>query len=212
MQTRLRANKNLTLHVGSSYAGMPVLMIRQGLVQDYLAKLHTTIENALQQHSRVLAVRFELLFKEGTPKHIVEGAISRFIDALKYQLSAASKVPTESGSMPHRTSFRYLWCRERHTSDLPHYHFLLLLNGNAYRAVGKFDIGLDNLYSRIVWAWNSALRLPQEVSYVSMTNGGTFLLERGKPYDALFKAGSYLCKAFTKEFSANGNSFGCSRF
>jgi hypothetical protein len=211
MQTRLRANKNLTLHTKPMYAGMPVLVIREGLIEDYLAKLHTTIENALQQHSRVLAIRFELLFKEGTPEHIIEGAISRFIEALKYQLNAASMVPTKSGAMPHSTSFRYAWAREKHTSDLPHYHFLLLLSGNAYRAVGNYEMGLDNLYSRIVWAWNSAIKEPQVASYVSMTSGGTFLLERDESYDALFEAGSYLCKAYTKEFSAHGDSFGCSR-
>ena len=75
MPKRLIANTNLTLWTDHAYAGMPILVIQGGMVKEYLAKLHETIEHSLHQHSRVFAVRFDLTFKEGTSKSIVLGAI-----------------------------------------------------------------------------------------------------------------------------------------
>ena len=211
MSKRLTNNTNLTLYANHSYKGMPVLGIHGGMVEEYLAKLHQTIELALQQHSKVFAVRINLNFPVGTPPEVVKGAIKRFNESLKYQLAAISKIPTLSGRLPHKPSYRVVWARERVGSDLPHYHCLILTNGNAIQSAGKYEMGSGSLYDCIVWAWNSALHLPNETSYVNFSRGGEYLIQRGQRYDDLFEAGSYLCKVYSKEFSAYGDSFGCSR-
>ena len=91
MNTRLITNKNLTLYTNHTYKGMPVLGIHGGMVEEYLTKLHQTIELALQQHSKVFAVRINLNFPVGTPPEVVKGAIKRFNESLKYQLSTTTE-------------------------------------------------------------------------------------------------------------------------
>ena len=211
MSKRLTSNTNLTLYTNHLYKGMPVLGIHEGMVEEYLAKLHQTIENALKQHSKVFAIRINLNFPVGMPFEIVRGAIKRFNESLKYQLAVISKVPTQSGKLPHSTSYRCVWAREKVGSDLPHYHLLILTNGNAIKSAGKYEMGTGNLYDCIVWAWNSALHIPNETSYVDFSRGGEYMIKRGQRYDDAFEAGSYLCKVYSKEFSAYGDSFGCSR-
>ena len=211
MSKRLTSNTNLTLYTNHSYKGMPVLGIHEGMVEEYLAKLHKTIENALDQHSKVFAIRIDLNFPIGTPPEVVCGAIKRFNEALKYQLEAINKIPNISGRLPHKASYRVVWARERVGSELPHYHLIILTNGNAIRSAGEYEMGSGSFYDCIVWAWNSALRVPNETSYVNFSKGGEFMIRRGQGYDYLFKAGSYLCKVYSKEFSAHGDSFGSSR-
>ena len=94
---------------------------------------------------------------------------------------------------------------------LPHYHLLILTNGNAIQSVGEYEMGSGSIYDCIIWPWNSAIYLPNETSYVNFSRSGGFIIRRGQSYDDLFEAGSYLCKVYSKEFSAYGNSFGCSR-
>jgi hypothetical protein len=190
---------------------MPILGMRDGMVQEYLAKLHQTIENAFKQHSKVFALRVDLNFPVGTPQEVVHGAIKRFNEALKYQLEAINKIRNKSGRLPHKASYRVVWARERVGSDLPHFHCLILTNGNAIQSAGQYEMGSGSLYDCIVWAWNSALHLPNETSYVNFSRGGEYLIQRGQRYDDLFEAGSYLCKVYSKEFSAYGNSFGYTR-
>lgn len=211
MNRRITTNRNLTLYTDHTYKGMPILGIHGGMVQEYLAKLHQTIENALNQHSKVFALRVNLNFPVGTPLAVVPGAIKRFNEALKYQLEAINKIPTKSGRLPHKASYRVVWARERVGSELPHYHLLILTNGNAIQSAGEYEMGSGSFYDCIVWAWNSALHLPNETSYVNFSKGGEYLIKRGQRYDELFEASSYICKVYSKEFSAHGDSFGSSR-
>ena len=41
----------------------------------------------------------------------------------------------------------------------PHYHFLILLNRDAFHRIDKFEPGSDNISNRLVEAWTSALKL-----------------------------------------------------
>ncbi|TFB36485.1 inovirus Gp2 family protein [Pseudomonas sp. F01002] len=62
----------------------------------------------------------------------------------------------------HQTRVRWCWFREIGQEGRPHYHFVLLLNRDAYYTVGRFQSERENLYSRIQSAWASALRISFE--------------------------------------------------
>jgi len=99
----------------------------------------------------------------------------------------------------------------------PHFHLLILLNGNAIRGTGKWDLLCDNLYSRLYEAWAFALgmRAYEIEGLIQFANGsaltsrgrnfvryGSMLLERGdeEMFHDLFWTSSYLAKVATKTF------------
>jgi hypothetical protein len=55
-----------------------------------------------------------------------------------------------------------VWVRQIGQEGRPHYHFVLLLNKDAYHTVGRFHSGRENLYSRLQSARASALRISFE--------------------------------------------------
>ena len=98
----------------------------------------------------------------------------------------------------------------------PHYHFLILLNRDAYSTLGHFDSDLENMSSRIRGAWASALAITWEQSagLVEFPKNSTYRINNteGDPATAeLVMRASYLCKAATKQYGDRRHSFGYSR-
>lgn len=117
----------------------------------------------------------------------------------------------------HDSVVRYVWAREFDQADTrPHYHFLLLLNRDAFHTVGYFSSESDNLYHRIVAAWASALGLAPEEGYglVHMPENHTYAINMNRSDSGLaelFPRVSYLCKVNTKRFGEGDHVFGCSQ-
>ncbi|HFT1935025.1 TPA: inovirus Gp2 family protein, partial [Pseudomonas aeruginosa] len=53
-------NKNLMIHDASSYCGMPIQVDKGPFIRQYLERLRSTTERAVQQYSRVFAFRVDL--------------------------------------------------------------------------------------------------------------------------------------------------------
>jgi hypothetical protein len=120
-----------------------------------------------------------------------------------------------------------VWCCEQDTSINPHYHLLLLLNGDAYNGLGYIgrtqssDYGYENLFHRIVRSWARAINHPQEcmeglvqVPRKPVTNELAtwfFHSEDQFTFEQVFGAASYLCKEHSKPIGQGVNCFDGSR-
>jgi len=76
------------------------------------------IDLMIKRHCKVFFVRFDLRFPGGTVHQGLNVEISRFVRALT------------SYYTDHGIAIHYIWAREQWSSDAPHYHVVLLLNGS----------------------------------------------------------------------------------
>ncbi len=215
---RLQTNTNLSLHYEAIYQGLPVMVKKGPLIREYLEMLRNTTQRALEEHSRVFAVRFDLRLPNG--RHLPDDAftnqvIQRFVDSLKAKINHARARSRKINGSAHSTSVRYVWAREIGQNGKPHHHFVLLLNKDAYCTLGSFNLDSDNMYSRIHGAWASALGLSLKEVYglVHIPPNAEYWLDRVNEtkFAKFFERASYLCKVATKAFGDGNHAFGCSR-
>jgi hypothetical protein len=216
--TRFKNNKNLTLYNDSTYKGLQVNN-HGSLILDYLESLHSTILKSLDEYSKTFGLRFDLRY----PAHLQDEEIDdgeiikTFIDSLKSQIkSDRIKVAREGRS--HKTRLRYVWCKEIDTAKQCHFHFLILLNGNAYRDKGKLKSTNMNTGKRIIKAWDRAINKGslQHVDtngLVQFVENEAYMVNNGNKdeLNALFYRASYLCKARSKKYVNGKHAFGKSR-
>ena len=208
-----------------SYKGLPVQVTHGPLVAEWLEKLYLGLLGQVAIHSKVFVLRIDLRFPSGywPPEGQVLGNdyYDRFKRYLKRSLGAMS------GNRNHG-----MWlaaAREYDKLDQkPHFHVLLLLNGNAIRSTGNWDLFNDNLYSRLHDAWAFALGMEGYevqglIQFASGRNysdsgqtkikGGGSLLNRGdkEMFKDIFYAISYMAKFETKNFSDRCHPFVASR-
>ena len=182
----------------------------------YLATLDNTIQDQLDDYTRVFALRVEL--------HIPDNELinrnrlmTRFIDSLKAQLKAHERKRSKQGTRIYPNTLRYVWAREIGSeNELEHYHMLLLFNKDAYYSLGGYRTE-GSLANRIHRAWVSALG--EGVSYskglVPFPDNCCYYIDSNSPdyedqLDALMYRASYLCKRQTKVISSRARSFGSS--
>ncbi|KWV80490.1 hypothetical protein PFLL34_01530 [Pseudomonas fluorescens] len=209
-------NSNLHLHYESTFRGLPVLTRHAPFITEYLEGIHETTQLALRAHRRVFAVRFDLHFPddESVPESN-NTAISRFVDSLTHRVQSARERSARLNGTAHKTDVRWCWVREVGREGRPHYHFVLLLNKDAYHTVGRYDSARENTYSRIHAAWASALRMPIDDTdgLVHIPENAEYHLSQDDPAEMnrYFVRVSYLCKAATKVYGNRCRVFGCSR-
>lgn len=215
---RSSLNKNLTLTTASEYRGMRVNQSRGPLIVEYLDRLSETIQRALEDHPRLLAIRFDLRFphKENPCLAGQENAIlQRFFESMREKIKHDRQRARAENPYAHDSTLRYAWAREQDSSRSPHYHCLLLLNRDAYYVLGDIRSSLENLANRIAAAWASALRMSWAESHalVHFSERGVYRIQRGDEAGlaALFYRVSYFTKEATKSYGNWVHAFGCSR-
>lgn len=192
------------------------MRFRGPLITEYLERLYETTQLALSDHRRVFAIRFDLRFPDDyLPPASGSAVISRFVDSLTARIESARERSRRLNGTAHQTRVRWFWVREIGQEGRPHYHFVLLLNKDAYHTVGRFNSGRENLYSRLQSAWASALRIPFEDAdgLVHVPTNPQYHLsqnDRLEMEDYFYRV-SYLCKAATKDYGSRCRAFGCSR-
>lgn len=214
--TRLKANSNLTQFSGSSYAGLPILADKGPFALEYLDSVYATIQRALADYPRLFAIRFDLHYSlnQGLPDDAHSSdVINRFVESLKAKIRHDRSRAAKYQQRVHNTVVRYVWVKEYGIKGRPHYHFLLLLNRDAYHTLGFFNSQHENLYSRIVSAWESALRLPwgEALGLVHIPENATYHVCDNDEFARLFNRVSYMCKVATKRYGNWERVFGCSR-
>ncbi|WP_046487645.1 inovirus Gp2 family protein [Pseudomonas veronii] len=211
-------NTNLTLHNDSTFQGWPIQMDKGPFIQQYLNRLQQTIQCALTQHPRVFAFRFDLRLPVGIQlpdDAYTNEVIGRFIDSFKAKIAHNRSQARQLNPYAHDSKVRYFWAREQGQHGKPHYHLAILLNRDAFTALGKFETGRDNMFNRLEGAWASALGLPVEAvkGLVEIPQNPSYFLNVGEleGQAAFFHRTSYLCKAATKVFGDGSHGFGASR-
>lgn len=209
-------NSNLHLHYESTFRGLPVLMSHIPFITEYLEGIHETTQLALKAHRRVFALRFDLHFPDDDrPLGSDNTVISRFVDSLTFRIQSARERSRRLNGSAHQTLVRWCWVREIGREGRAHYHFVLLLNKDAYHTVGRYHSAQENTYSRIHAAWAGALRIPVDDAngLVHIPANAEYHLSQDDPaeLDRYFRRVSYLCKAATKVYGNRCRVFGCSR-
>lgn len=211
---------HLKLFTGDKYKGLPVLKLRGGLVVEYLDKLYSAIQHALQKHSRVFAVRVDLHFphyyhpieQEALSNHYLQS----FIKALRHRLRQYRINKQRVGQRVHDVEFDYVWAREvGDKNGRLHFHLLLLFNGHAFRSLGNFSNEHESLYNRIgeAWAQSLGLHLSEGVRFFHIADGGSCVIPANSPEDVakVFRRASYMVKVATKGFHDGCHPFGGGR-
>lgn len=210
-------NSNLVLYRNSIFRSMRVY---EGgpLIENYLDRIDKIIQTALLHHTRVAALRFDLRLPHGRQVAADHNRLmTAFWERLKDRIESNRAQAKRTLDMAHDTSVHYVWAREYdETGNRPHWHCVLLVNKDAYRDIGRLKAEGENMYTRIVAAWNSALGLPpgQDFGLVHVPNNPVYHLHResdGSDFRDLFYRLSYFAKERSKQYGGSVNAFGGSR-
>lgn len=186
----------------------------------YQASIATTVDNALQIHKRVTAIRVDLRLPDDFGGlDMSSSIITRFIESLKAKVAADLRRKEQAWDRKLSCSLKDVWVREfGHCKGKMHFHVLLLLNKDVYYSLGDFKDASGNLSAMIRQAWCSALGLPypEFQQLVHFPEGGVMYMDKKSPefmqqLQIVLDRADYLAKESTKQYGDGQRSFGCSR-
>lgn len=160
------------------------------------------IDAMILHHCKVLFVRFDLRFPAGTAHQGRNTEISQFMKALT------------SYYTDQVIDTRYVWVREQLSSDAPHYHVVLLLNGSRIQHPMGVWTKAGEIWSRITNGPPALLHQCRHESVAQGGNGGIMIRRPSRvlvghdlhaqqqafhdAYEAALEWGNYLAKDFSK--------------
>lgn len=215
--TRHSQNLNLSLYSDSHYAGLPVQSTQGPLIEQYLARIHQVMARALDQHPRTFAFRCDLRFPVNYIGAEMDSnqVIERFMASFKSKTRHNRHIARQTNPYAHDSAVRYVWCREYGQHGMVHYHCVFFLNNDAFCALGKFELGRNNLFNRLHEAWASALGMAvKDVDgLVHLPRDACCLLQSDNPaaLHDYFHRVSYLAKAHSKHYAFGVHALGSSR-
>ncbi|MDV6316237.1 uncharacterized protein DUF3296 [Idiomarina loihiensis] len=218
--TRNPMNHNQTLYYDTSYKGFPLWSQHAPYIKEDLSGLHDTMERALNEHSRTLAVRFDLKVPvAGMPLHL-EPPMEHFIRAVNRRIKAKYDRERLLKGSAHHCTVRYARKAEQNIqSPYEHYHVVLFVNNDVFRQVGNLGPGDNSELGKIIRdAWYSTGGVnagPTEY----LIHGSTPSYRRLKgPFNSFsqetreaFRHYSYLCKESTTLYQRGRPAFTTSR-
>ncbi|RQW27277.1 inovirus Gp2 family protein [Rhodobacteraceae bacterium CH30] len=212
------SNTNLTLHYEYTYKGLPIQTEKGPFIRNYLERLHQTMTYSLNQYPRTFAFRVDLRLPTGILIHdslMTNMAMERFIESFKAKIRHNRHKARQERPYAHDSKVRYVWAREFSEQGNPHYHIAILLNNDAFCALGSFYSESRNMFNRLEEAWASALCLPvgEMRGLVEIPRNACYRLlhdDRDSLADFFYRT-SYLCKADTKIYGDGSHGFGASR-
>ena len=172
----------------------------------YIAAISDCIQRRMafmtERHCKVLFVRFDLRFPAGTVHLGSSTEMSSFIKALRSHY-------TDDGIAAH-----YIWVREQLTSEAPHYHVVLLLNGSKIQNPAGVWAKAAEIWSRIT---NGPAALVHQCRQARMAPGdyGAIMIRRPsgnaagyellrqqqvfqEAWEEALKSAAYLAKDYSK--------------
>lgn len=215
-------NTNLHLHYSDAFESLPVMGAKGPFIQEYLSALKHTIELAMAEYPRVLAFRVDLRLPQSInlPDYVnTNQAISRFFESFAKKIRYHQDKVRQRDGHARGCKVRYVWSREIGQGGKPHYHVLILLNGDAYYTIGRLRSDRVNMISRMEESWAGALGLPvgQVSGLVHIPENAEYRIcrsvRRGDEDElpSLFYRASYLCKVATKSYGGRQRGFDTSR-
>ncbi|MCG6202335.1 inovirus Gp2 family protein [Psychromonas antarctica] len=188
----------------------------------YLKNNKGLIDQALSQYPRIMAIRFDLHFPRcysdiDYDHSNVQFVITPFLKSLTAKLISNIKRRRKKNKRAADCRLNYIWVKEGDNDTAAHYHVVILLNNDTYNTLGKYGVFGDNLYTKIVEAWATALKIevydtrdlthfPQNNIYYLKKNTVDF----EAVYLSLYKRISYFAKVETKSYGNNQRNYGSS--
>ena len=171
-----------------------------GCITSMLDNYQKHLAHMIASHSKVMQVRFDLHYPNDG--NIVPNR--QHIYDFNYNLKRKLQRETIIGG--HRVDPQILWTEEINTSTAPHYHFLLLVNGNAknaYRALLRDTV--NPLWKKTINFDNDGL-----VDYCDKDGPNGLMIIRSSldvltQINACSYQASYLAKVKTKDARGKGN-------
>jgi len=199
-----QSNLPLQLNTPSQYQYYP----------NYLQVLESVLTQQLDHNNRVTCIRVDLRFPKAAHYQKPQ-VISLFIEAFKARLNSWKARRQRESRRYHSLGFSYLWVRERNEAYHWHYHVVLFLNKDTFAHIGALDLNRDNMYSRIVGAWGSALgmcdieakalvHIPQRSVYYLDQNSD----ELENQLNSFWRRFTYLAKSDTKDIGDGRRNIG----
>ncbi|MGZ0302454.1 inovirus Gp2 family protein [Citrobacter freundii] len=192
----------------------------QNYIPSYANRIQQTITTAINCHPRLACFFVTLRFPQDIKSRDGKRTISRFFDALKYQINEYVDYKRLSGKRAHPTTLYYLWAREfGFKNGNKHYHVVLMLNKDTFHTLGDYNFSIstpDSLSNLIQKAWCSALDLPPE-AYHNLASAPDkrpcMWIENNDPFQkaAAEQRMLYLAKEYSKQNGDGERSFGCSQ-
>lgn len=211
-------NKNLNLTYDSEFRSLPLMTSYSPMVVEYLDALHGVLCKALEENRRVFAFRFDLhlpAFVVASGEDFSNDVVSRFVASFRAKIRYNRESVASHGGQVHDTEVRYFWVREVGDTGRVHYHFVVLLNADAFNWLGDYESNRPNMANRVRQAWASALGMPAESArtLVHFPENPSYTLYRDDPVSVkgFFYRVSYLCKARTKQYGSGHHGYGASR-
>lgn len=231
MKKRHSDNTNITLHYDATWEGLPVLARPdRPLAVNYLEPTRSVLDRGLAEHPRTCVIHIVARLPYGW-QGPSGGLANRFIKSLRSQIKCDLERKRRQGKRVHDCHVRLIWCREFGVEGQPHYHMVILVNRDAYSALGRIagqpepdypwwleeEQAVVNMAERIQRAWCSALSIfgRQGAGLVHFPRNAVQLIDRGSPmfsvqYAEVFKRLSYMAKVETKLYDDGCRNFGYS--
>ncbi|EIO3983018.1 inovirus Gp2 family protein [Vibrio vulnificus] len=210
---------------GSRFLGLSINN-NYPMSERYLSSAHTVYRNALNSYSKILmfhvTLRLPLNFQGSTI-----GLMTSFTTALKRRVKRNLDKRRAQVVRVHSTDVHYVWCREVSSEQREHFHVMVMVNANTYRALGDYSSFAPHYLAGMVnGAWASALNLDSqqskglahfsdvpaliETKRIPFSCGYSSYGHFSDDYEAGFYWLSYLCKIATKEYGDGFRNFGYS--
>ncbi|MBP2312946.1 YagK/YfjJ domain-containing protein [Azospirillum soli] len=99
----------------------------------------------IDNHSKVLAIRCDVRYPQGYPHDGTNGDVSKLMKLVK------------ESHTERKVGMHYVWVREQATSEVPHYHALLLVNGDRVRSPYGILKKMEDVWGRVIGSDPSGL-------------------------------------------------------
>ncbi|MEZ9764363.1 inovirus Gp2 family protein [Vibrio splendidus] len=137
------------------------------LISKNLIQVHDVLMDAVEDFSRITAIRLDLRYPKSYEGEEVSNAITIFFRSLTSQIKEELKRRKRRKTSVSRERLRFIWCKEICSSPYPHYHIVIILNKDNFRYLGDYSdfSQLENvgkcktLYQMAVCAWSRALNI-----------------------------------------------------
>ncbi len=176
---------------------------RLGCKTDILEKYDSRMEDMFNRHSKVLQVRFDLRY----PQDGSVSPIPEHIHDFNYNLKRSLSRKKVAGG--HDVDPQLIWTREQKDSEHPHYHHLLLANGNAVRNYYPIVQKAEELWSRTIGSDQPGLVHYCDKSSNGVPNKNGIMVRKGhaaesEQIDECYHQASYLAKERDKDRKVKG--------
>lgn len=207
------------------------------LISRNLEQVHDVLMDAVEDFSRITAIRLDLRYPKSYEGDEVPKAMTSFFRSLNSQIKEELKRRKRRKTSVSRERLRFIWCKEICSSSYPHFHIVIILNKDNFRHLGNYsDFSLlksvdkcKTLYQMAVSAWSRALNIDLKAAYwgVKVPDNPIYhVVERdlfddyddedceGQSFDSmfnpLFNRAIYLTKLRSRAVG-RGRTFGTSR-